>query len=66
MNTFIVTESRPATYIWVYEVEAENEEEAIKLVKEAGVEIVETDVVIDYDENAAEFDVEEAENEDDE
>jgi hypothetical protein len=33
MKTFKIYETKPATYTWIYEVEAENEDQAIEMVK---------------------------------
>lgn len=33
MKTFKIYETKPATYTWVYEVQAETEEEAIQMVQ---------------------------------
>jgi hypothetical protein len=38
MKTFIVTETRPATYYWEYKVEAETAEEALDKVLNGDVE----------------------------
>jgi len=66
MKTFIVTETRPATAIWEYYVEAESEEQAKSLVQDGKVDPIESDIEhfvdIDYDEvqYEARLDTEEA------
>lgn len=40
MKTFIITETRPATYIWKYEVEAEDENEAMFKIMNGDIEPV--------------------------
>jgi len=49
MKKFIITESRPATYIWTYEVEAEDQNEALQKVFNGDVEIVDTEIVPDLE-----------------
>jgi hypothetical protein len=48
MRKFTIKETRPATYIWYYEVEAENEQEALEKVFEGLEGPVDTDVELDY------------------
>lgn len=51
MKTFIIKETRPATYTWTYEVEAEDENEALEKVFSQKATIVDTDVDIDYEDD---------------
>jgi len=49
MKKFTIKETRPATYIWYYEVEAENENEALEKVFEGLEDPINADVELDYD-----------------
>ena len=51
MKKFIITETRPATYTWTYEVEANSEEEAMALVFNQEADIIDSDVEIDYNDD---------------
>ncbi len=59
MKKFIITETRQATYTWYYEVEAENENQALEKVMDCEVDPMNslTDAC-DYDDS--EYKVEEA------
>lgn len=57
MKKFTITETRPATYTWVYEVEAENENEALEKVFEGLEDPIDSDVEVNYYADA-EFNVE--------
>ena len=59
MKRFIITEARPATYYWTYEVEAEDENEALMMVMNDEVEPMNSDVEIDEDAEG-EYDIEDA------
>jgi hypothetical protein len=41
MKKFIITETKPAVYTWTYEVIAENEQQAIQMVKHGEVDPIE-------------------------
>lgn len=59
MKKFIITETRPAIYTWHYEVEAENENEALEKVLEGLENPINTDVeACEYEDS--DFKVEEA------
>jgi hypothetical protein len=49
MKKFTVKETRPSTSIWYYEVEAENENEALEKVFECLEDPIDIDVELDYD-----------------
>lgn len=52
MKKFTIIETRPATYTWYYEVEAENENEALDQVFEGLVDPVNSDVeASDYEDS---------------
>lgn len=60
MKKFRVVETRPATAYWVYEVEAESEEEAKKLVEETDIDHFDPDHFTEVDWDAdAEFEYQE-------
>lgn len=60
MKKFKVIETRPATSYWVYEVEAESEEEAKKLVEESSVDMEDPEHFTEVDWDAdAEFEYQE-------
>jgi hypothetical protein len=62
MKKFTISEERPATYTWIYEVWAENEEQALGMVMDGDVDAVDAfDSIlnIDEDELSSEFKVEE-------
>lgn len=40
MKTFKIYETKPATYTWVYEVQAETEEQAIQMVEDGYAEVL--------------------------
>ena len=44
MKKFIITETRPATYKWIYEVEAEDQNQALEKVFSGMVDPVNTDI----------------------
>lgn len=48
MKEFIITETRPATVTWTYQVTAETEEEALKLAINGNAAIVNFDYETDY------------------
>jgi hypothetical protein len=60
MKKFTITETRPATYTWYYEVEAENENEALEKVFEGLEDPIDSDVEVDYTLSDGEFNVEES------
>jgi hypothetical protein len=49
MKKFTIIETRPATYTWTYEVEAENQNEALEKVFNGEADVVETDIELNYD-----------------
>ena len=49
MKKFTIKETRPSTSIWYYEVEAENENEALEKVFERLEDPIDIDVELDYD-----------------
>ena len=56
MKKFIITETRPATYTWMYEVEAESEEQALEMVMDGQVDPFNTDVeAADYEDSEYEI-----------
>jgi len=58
MKKFTITETRPATYTWTYEVEAETKEQAIALIMDGYVDPINSDVeACDYSDS--EYEVEE-------
>jgi hypothetical protein len=44
MKTFTVVERKPAYQVFVYEIEAENEEQAKMIARDKDVEVVEYDI----------------------
>lgn len=54
MPKFRVTETRPATMVWEFIVEADTKEEAISLVEDGGVEPIShtSDYIADFDVNS--------------
>ena len=60
MPKFTITETVPCVQIWTYEVEADNETEALEMVVQGKAEVVETEVD-EHDYDATQFDIEEAE-----
>lgn len=58
MRKFQVKETRPATYTWYYEVEAENENEALEKVFEGLEPSIDTYIEVDYLMDEVEYDVE--------
>lgn len=58
MRLFQIKETRPATYTWYYEVEAENENEALEKVFEGLEDPIDTNVEIDYSMDEVGYDVE--------
>jgi hypothetical protein len=59
MKKFTISEERPATYTWIYEVWAENEEQALGMVMDGDVDAFDSILNIDEDELSSEFEVEE-------
>ncbi len=58
MKKFLITETRPAIYTWHYEVEAENEQEALEKVMEGLEDPVNTDIeACDYSDSEYEVEV---------
>lgn len=57
MKKFTIKETRPATYTWYYEVEAENENEALEKVFEGLEDPIDTDIEVDYDMDESEYEV---------
>jgi hypothetical protein len=58
MPKFTITESRPATKYWTYEVEAETEEQAIALIMDRYIDPIYKDTKV-ADDDMSEFNVEE-------
>jgi hypothetical protein len=61
MKKFIITETKPAVYTWTYELEAENEEKAIEMVRYGEVEPIEFGNDCELSEDS-DFEIEEIEN----
>lgn len=61
MKKFIVTETKPATYTWWYEVEAETEEQAIQMVEDGYAEAYDMSADVDGWANS-DFEIEEIED----
>lgn len=63
MKKYIITETRPATLHWIFEVKAENEEEALHKVMDgdAGDDIIEH--WTEESEEDSEYDIEESDDE---
>lgn len=57
MAKYFVTEERPATVTWTYEVEATSEEDAVFKVINNEVTAIDSYTEVDYDENEATYDV---------
>lgn len=51
MKTFKITETRPATAIWEYYIEAETEEEALSKVKNEEIDLLEVEFEHDIEIN---------------
>ena len=47
MKTFRIYETKPATYTWVYEVQAETEEQAIQMVEDGYAEAYDMSADVD-------------------
>lgn len=47
MKTFKIYETKPATYTWIYEVQAETEEQAIQMVEDGYAEVLDCGADID-------------------
>jgi len=60
MPKFTITETVPCVQVWVYEVEAETETEALEQVIQGKAEVVET-TVDEHDYEQTEFNIEDAE-----
>lgn len=58
MKKFIITESRPATYIFIYEVEAEDQNQALEKVFSGEVDVMDTDIEPNYSADG-EYEIEE-------
>ena len=58
MKKFIITESRPAVYYFTYEVEAEDQNQALEKVLSGEVDVMDTDIEPDYSADG-EYEVEE-------
>lgn len=52
MKKFIITETKPATVVWSYEVEAEDLNQALLKVMEGEVEPTDFDTEINHDEDS--------------
>lgn len=59
MKKFIITEARPATMYWVYEVEANSEEEAIQKIENGDVESLDFETECDYSEDRVNYEIQE-------
>jgi hypothetical protein len=53
MKNFIVTEIKPVTAIWTYEVEANSEQEALEMVLKGNIQPIDQEI-----DEPADFDVE--------
>jgi hypothetical protein len=59
MKKFTISEERPAIYTWVYEVWADDKDQALGMVMNGDVEAFDTILDIDEDELSSVFEVEE-------
>jgi len=57
MRKFIITETRPVEAIWTYEVEAENEQEAMEMIYTGQATFVNYEVEDNGDGSDSQFDV---------
>ena len=55
----IITESRPAVAVWTYEVEAEDQNQALEMVFNGEVDVIDHDIDPNYSHDG-EYEVEEA------
>ena len=58
MKKFIITETRPATYKWIYEVEAESQDKAVEMVMDGMILPINSDVDA-YTADESEFKIQE-------
>ena len=61
MKTFKIYETKPATQTWIYEVEAENEEQAIEMIENGDVEAIDFGYDCELSEDS-DFEIEEIED----
>ena len=61
MKTFKIYETKPAVQTWIYEVEAENEEQAIEMIKNGDVEAIDFGYDCELSEDS-DFEIEEIED----
>jgi hypothetical protein len=64
MRKFIITETRPVEAVWTYEVEAENEQEAMEMIYTGQAEATNHEIQ-DMDKEDSQFDVIEIEDDTD-
>ena len=64
MRKFIITETRPVEAVWTYEVEAENEQEAMEMIYTGQAEATNHEIQ-DMDKEDSQFDVIEVEDDTD-
>lgn len=57
MAKYFITEERPATLTWMYEVEANSETEALNKVLDGEVTSKDVYTDVDYDEDKSEYEV---------
>jgi hypothetical protein len=59
MKKFIITETRPAVSVWTYEVEAEDQNQALEMVFNGRADVISQDIEHNYIHDS-EYEVEEA------